>query len=62
LESEENDIQVFYEPEEILASRKNQNKDQFAELLHMRVTAAEPMRNKFNIMDYMPKPREATPP
>ncbi len=55
LETDENEVQIYYEPEEIEMSRVNQNRDQFAELLLMRVQAAEPQRSKFNIVDFIPK-------
>ena len=55
LETDENEVQIYYEPEEIEMSRVNQNRDQFAELLLMRVQAAEPLRSKFNIIDFIPK-------
>ena len=55
LETDENEVQIYYEPEEIEMSRANQNRDQFEELLQMRVQAAEPLRNKFNIIDFIPK-------
>ena len=33
LESEENDINVYYEPAEIEMNRRDQNKDQFADII-----------------------------
>ena len=54
LETEENEIQIYYEPEEILMNRITQAKDQFEELLKMRISAAEPKRSKFNILDFAP--------
>ena len=54
IESDENDVQIFYEPEEIEHNRRTQATDQFEELLKMRLNAAEPTMNKFNIKDFMP--------
>jgi len=54
LETEENENQIFYEEDEIAVNKANQAKDQFEEILKMRLLAAEPKRNKFNIMDYKP--------
>lgn len=53
LMSDENEINIYYEPEEIEMNRANQNKDQFADLIQIRKYAIE-RRNKFNILDYMP--------
>lgn len=36
-------------------NRENQAKDQFEEILKMRLNAAEPNKNKFNILEYMPR-------
>jgi len=33
VETEENEINIFYEPEEIALNHRNQNKDQFADLI-----------------------------
>ena len=55
IESDENEVQIYYEPEEIEANRRTQAADQFEELLRLRVSAASPLKNRFNIRDYMPK-------
>ena len=53
LETEENELQIYYEPEEIEANRQKQKRDQFADLIHMRAAAAEPQRSKFNIIEHL---------
>ena len=55
IESDENDINIYYEPEEIEANKQNQAKDQFADLMQMRQYALDPHRTKMNIMDFIPK-------
>ena len=45
---------IFFDADEIEASRANQRKDQFDEILRMRKSVAEPLRNKFNILDFVP--------
>ena len=55
IESDENEVQIYYEAEEIEANRRTQAADQFEELLRLRVSAATPQKNRFNIRDYMPK-------
>lgn len=42
IESDEDAVQIYYEPEEIEANRRNQATDQFEELLRLRVSAATP--------------------
>ena len=48
-ESDENELQIYYEPEEIEFNRRTQATDQFEDLLRMRMTAAEPNNSKINI-------------
>lgn len=55
IESDENDINIYYEPEEIEANKQNQAKDQFADLMQMRQYALDPHRTKMNILDFIPK-------
>ena len=54
-ESDENEVHIYYEAEEIEINRKTQATDQFEELLRMRMSASTPAKNRFNIQDYMPK-------
>ena len=61
METDENDVLLYYEPEEIEANRQNQNKDQFAELVRMKTVSKELPRNKFNIMEFLPKPLVVEP-
>ena len=56
METDENDVLLYYEPEEIEANKQNQNKDQFAELVRMKAVSKELPRNKFNIMEFLPIP------
>ena len=51
--SEENEVNIYYEPEEIDANKMNQDKDQFADIIQMRKYAID-KRSKFNIMEHMP--------
>ena len=54
IESDENEINIYYEPTEIEANRRDQNKDQFADLLQMRRNARD-INTKVNIMDFIPE-------
>ena len=54
-ESDENEVHIYYEAEEIEMNRRTQATDQFEDLLRMRMSASTPAKNRFNIQDYMPK-------
>ena len=59
----DDEIQVYYEKEEIDQTNDNQQKDQFKDILDMKnqyfgVTQT-PRVNKFNIMDFIEKPESA---
>lgn len=61
IEEDEPAILIYYDQKEIEANHKTQKKDQFADLLRMRDWAKEPeqMRNKFNILEHLPKEGES---
>ena len=48
-ESDENEVHIYYEAEEIEMNRRTQATDQFEDLLRMRMSASTPAKNRFNI-------------
>lgn len=47
-------IQIYYDKEEIKANQENQQKDQFEDLMRMRMTVARPQDTGINILDHLP--------
>ena len=59
----DDEIQVYYEKDEIDATNDTQKKDQFKDILDMRNAYTgvmqTPRKNKFNIMDWIEQPKLA---
>ena len=62
-EEGENANQIYYDQEEIELNQEQQKKDQFEDLMRMKrnitVNSQNKTNNKFNIMDFLPKPKSS---
>ena len=54
LTDEEQQVQIYYDKDEIAANFEYQQKDHFEDLINMKAEVTDPLRNGINILDHLP--------
>lgn len=54
LTDEEQQVQIYYDKDEIAKNFEYQQQDHFEDLINMKAEVTDPMRNGINILDHLP--------